>query len=589
MRINLSKSITIRTMVIILCLCTCLLFVGCADVTLQQEGMATLVLKNGAVYTVEDDNPTAEAIAVIGDEIVYVGDNSGVEKFIDESTEVIDLEQKMVLPGFFDSHIHVPTDAIAKVNDVYLSDVLSKEEYLLRINEYVESHPDAEIIAGGGWAFGPFGDEGPQKEDLDAISSEKPIALYSIDHHAVWVNSKTLEMAGITKETKDPQGGLIQRKSDGTPSGALVDTAMSLIDEVAGIKYYSDQQFLEAFKYFQELSHSFGIVGAQSLSSGIDDQRAWELVKTLEDKDELKIRISAAYNVVPETDVEETISIMNQAKKFNSDWLKVQTVKLFVDGVVEGKTGLLLEPYAPEAEMPEEYKGEKIWNDDILFKMVNEVDEAGYQMHIHTIADGGVNQALNAIEDAFKNNGKRDARHTFAHVTLIDENDIPRMAELGVIAAMQPPWMYKDPFFYALEEQMLGKERAERMYVIRDMADAGIIISGGSDNPVTPDYRPLTGIEIGVTRNSPYTGEQGKEEYSRRPDQNLTVMEMIEAYTINAAYQMFMEDVTGSIKVGKKADFVILENDITKIDPQQISETEIIYTISGGDIVYSLK
>lgn len=281
------------------------------------------------------------------------------------------------------------------------------------------------------------------------------------------------------------------------------------------------------------------------------------------------------------------IQALRDGQQYASDMQSITTVKTMVDGVPEGKTAYLLKPYAKEAGMPADYKGNSMWNDDHLRKFVAAIDKAGFRVHIHAMGDGGVHQVLDAIENAYNQNGKRDGRHIIAHATLVDKPDVARMAKLGVYGAMQPIWFYKDPMFSTLEKQMFGEERFKNEYAIKDMLDAGIIMTGSADAPVTPDDRPLVGIEVGVTQSSPYPDHQNDPEYVRDANQRVSVLDMLRMYTINGAKEMSMEKIIGSIEVGKKADMVVLGQDITKIKPQDIAETEIINTIFSGKIIYA--
>lgn len=257
------------------------------------------------------------------------------------------------------------------------------------------------------------------------------------------------------------------------------------------------------------------------------------------------------------------------------------------DGVTEGKTAVFVEPYDRHAGMGDHYHGESEWTVDQFKQMVSALDKNSVQLHVHAIGDGAVNMALNAFEEAAKVNGARDSRHTITHISSIQDSDIPRMAKLGVAASLQPFWFYKDQYF-DLEKSMIGEARALAMYPTRTMWDKGVTITGGSDYGPTPDYRPLFGIETGVTRNSPYPGEQDTD-MIRNSAQGLTVQEMLESFTKNVAYEMHRSDDLGSIKVGKKADLVVLDRDITKIASKDISETPVVYTIVDGKIVYEGK
>lgn len=552
---------------------------------------ASLVLKNGIVYTMEKSQPTAQAIAAKNGKIIYVGSTKGVQKYVDKNTKVIDLKGKMVAPGFMDGHTHIESLWVTKLFQVDLTTLKSKQEYIKAVSDFRKNHPHDKIILGNGWQNGPFKladgtNPGPQKEDLDAVVSDIPVILYSIDQHSVWVNSKALEMAGITKNTKAPKGGMIEHNADGSPRGVLREGATNLVNKVSDLFKLTKEQYKQAILKYQEEMHSYGMTGVMTFQ--LKGVPVIDAIGELEKEGKLTMRVSGAYFVDPGDNPKEVVKTIKAAKqKYHSDWLQVHTAKLFADGVTEGKTALFLEPYTKNAGMGPNFRGDSVWKVDEFNKMVAAMDKAGIQVHIHAIGDGAVNMSLNAIEKAAKANGVRDSRHTITHISAISDKDIPRMKALKVIASLQPFWFYKDQY-YELEKAMVGEKRALAFYPARKMWDKGVTIAGSSDYPPTPDYRPLNSIETGVTRNSPYPGEQDKN-MVRNASQALTVREMLQAVTKNVAYQIFREKDLGTLKVGKKADMVVLDRDITKIKPKNISETPVDYTIVGGKIVFKRK
>lgn len=556
------------------------------DVEVSHD-QATLVLKNGKVFTMEEDQPQAEAVAIKDGEIQFVGSSSDVEKYVGKDTEVIDLEGKMVSPGFMDGHTHPPGLWTSKLFEVYLAELESHEEYVQAVADFREKNPKAKIITGDGWVNGPYEqadgtNPGPKKEDLDAVVSDIPVMLYSIDKHSVWVNSKALEIAGITKDTVVPKGGMIERNPDGSPRGVLREGAMDLLADVQALSNLTDEQYKEAILEFQKEMHSFGMTGVMNMSGG---DRSLKVLNELEKEGKLTMRVANAIVFGPETQPEEAVAkIQDAGKKYNSDWLSVNTVKLFADGVTEGKTALFVEPYTKNAGMGSHHHGDANWKKDTFNKMVSKLDKEDIQVHIHAIGDGAVKMGLDALELARKENKENNSRHTITHISAIQDSDISRMANLDVIASLQPFWFYKDQY-YDLEKAMIGEERALAMYPAREMWDAGVTIASSSDYPPTPDYRPLNAIETGATRNSPYPEEQDTE-LVRNLDQALTVKEMLQSYTKNVAYQIYRENDLGSLKAGKKADMVVLGEDLTNIEPKNISETSIVYTIVDGKIVF---
>ncbi|MEG2187769.1 MAG: amidohydrolase family protein [Clostridia bacterium] len=541
----------------------------------------------------DKDHSVATAVAVKDDKIVYVGDDAGAKKLIGDGTKVIELNGEMVLPGFVDSHIHAASGWIADMFQCNLALIEPVEaDYLAAVKAFSEKNPDLKVIIGQSFQVKAFGDNGPTKEALDAIVSDRPVVISDTSQHSTWANSKAIEMAGITKDTPDPDGGKIYRAADGSASGYFADVFM--FNDILALGATTLEQYEAAWMEWQKEANSFGVTsfsdGGILAGTTFAPEERWAMVDRL--KNEGKLTLRANMSVIPTPNdasdeaLEKIIKLYDDNQKYNSDYQVVRTVKAFIDGVVEGRTGLLLEPYDAAAGTAPDYKGVPIWSQENLNKLVAAVDKAGYSMHMHTIADGSTRMGIDAIENAIKTNGTKGSRHVQTHITIMDPSDISRMADLGIIAAMQPTWFYRDPVFSQLEEQMLGKERFARMYVIKDMLDAGIKMTGSADYNVLPDYRPLSGIEAATTQCSPYEGQDTDPAYVRNADQAATLMQMLEAYTINGAYQMGMEDKIGSIEVGKLADLVVLAKDLTKLELKDIAETQVLTTMIGGKIVF---
>jgi len=554
---------------------------------------ATLVLRGGVVQTMDESRSQATAIAVKDDEIIYVGDDQGLEALIGKDTKVIELNGQMVLPGFVDSHIHSASGWITDMYECNLAGVEATEEaYVQALSEFAEANPDLSVIIGSGFQVNAFGELGPSKEALDAIDSERPIIVRDTSLHSVWVNSKTMEMVGVTEETPNPAGGKIYHNEDGSLRGYFADCM--IFGDIYQMAAITMEQYEAAWMNWQAEANSFGITsfsgGGFLSATTMSKTDIWEMVDRLEDAGTLTLRANVPYLFEATEDLDEGLNemldTMDEAQQYASDYQVIETVKTFLDGVVEGRTGYLLEPYAESAGTEADYRGEPLWGEAFLKEMIAAVDKRGYSMHMHSISDGSTRMGVDAIEAAIKTNGTTDPRHILAHITLIDPAEIPRMAEYGIIAAMQPTWFYRDPWFSALEEQMLGEERFNRMYVIKDMVDGGIIMTGSADYSVLPDYRPLVGIEAGTTQCSPYPGQDTDPTYIRNADQAVSLMRMLEMYTINGAYQMGLDDKIGSLEVGKLADMVILDQDLFELELKDVAEVEVNGTIIGGKVVF---
>lgn len=567
---------------------------GCAESTVPEPAptepvttgeVADLVFKNGHVQTMVSEADVAQAVAVRGNTIVYVGDDAGIEAFVGDATQVIDLEGGFLSPGFMDGHIHAPATWLDQLFNIYLEGKTTNEEYLATIEKFVKEHPDQDAYFGRPFMLNAYqqpdgSNPGPSKADLDAICPDKPVMITDVSGHSAWVNSKAFELAGIDASTPNPEGGVIYRDAEGNPSGCVTDTAYDLV-QAAVPATTSFEQMEEALEKFMSEANSYGITGITNITRGGLDIN--ELYHRLDEEGKLKLRMRIVTTMDPAYTYDEVFDAIKGSAAFESEMVNANTVKIFYDGVTESGTAVMIEPYLEAAGLGAAWHGSPIWSSEDFNRMVRDFDAAGVQVHVHAIGDGAVNGTINAYEQALQANGKRDARHTITHVCAIQRDDIKRMADLGIIGALQFLWMYGDPL-YELEAAYIGEERALAMYPTKDMVEAGIVVSGASDAPVTP-YVVLDEIEVGVTRNSPFPSEEDTDMH-RWAEQALTPYQMLEAYTKNVAYQNFMEDLVGTVEVGKRADLVVLDQNILEVEPRQISKSTVLYTVSDGRIVY---
>lgn len=569
---------------------------GCSAPTQQSvtsagqpaEEAADLVFTNGHVQTLVSENDTAEAVAVRAGSIAYVGDAAGAEAFVGDSTKVIDLEGQFLCPGFMDGHLHGPQPYYEQMFQISIPDgTMDNDEYLRIIQAFVEEHPDDEVYYGGPFMQNAYmqpdgSNPGPQKDDLDAICSDKPVMIRDVSHHSYWVNSKALEIAGITADTPDPDGGSIVRNAAGEPSGLLTDAAKNLVASKIEVPY-SVENMREAYDAFQGYCHSLGITGLTNINLSGEELIHAEALHQMDEAGDLHLRQQFLVWGQPGMGYTGIKEKLDAVERYESEMFQTGTVKIVYDGVTEGATAVMLEPYSPAAGKGEGWMATSDWPTDEFNQVVAELDKNGYQVHVHAIGDGAVRTSLDAYEQAIAANGERDARHTMVHVCAITPEDIERAAQLKVVCDLQFLWMYNDPLCH-LETAFIGKERAFAMYPAKNMLEAGCILSGGSDGAVTA-FDPLLEIEVGITRNSPFPGEED-EDFYRWPEQGLTAYQMLEMYTKNVAYENYLEDVCGTVEVGKKADFVVLDRNILTVDPKEISETKVVRTISNGDIVF---
>jgi len=535
---------------------------------------ANLILINGSVYTVDKNRTWAQAVAIAGDQIVYVGSSEGVESYIGSETCVKDLEGKMVLPGFVDAHAH-PSQAMDLVGNISLYSLDSLEEYKKGIAEYVECHPDVKVYRGSGWADTLFPNLGPTKEILDTIIPDQPIAIISYDGHSMWVNSVTLERAQINKNTPDPEGGRIERDpKTGQPSGTLRETAFKLVESV--IPEYSIEERKKALLAYQEMANRVGITMSHD---AMLDTQSIAAFNALAEDDQLKMRFRGAITLEPKQGIKQQIeAVVEERSKNTHSFFQTHAAKIFVDGVVEGGTAYLLEPYDHKPE----FRGEPIWNPEILSNVCAALDEKAIQIHFHVIGDAAVSITLDALENAHKTNGRRDSRHLITHLQLVAPKDIQRFKQLGVIGVPQPFWFKIDDYYRELALPYLGKNRADRQYPMQSFFEAGVIMASASDFPVTIPFDPLIAIQIGRTRLD--IVETTEEVLC--PEERASLEDMITSFTYNGAYANFLENETGSIEVGKRADVIVLDQNLFEIPPKEIAETKVLLTFVDGIEVF---
>ena len=537
------------------------------------------------MQTMVSEGDVASAVVIAGNKIVYVGDDSGIDAFAGDNTQAIDLDGKFVSPGSIDGHIHAPGNWFTKLYQIDLTGLSTNEEYLEAIRSFVEAHPEEEGYIGSPFMLNAYqlpdgSNPGPLKEDLDAICPDKPILIHDVSYHAAWVNSKALEMAGVTADTPDPEGGLFYRNEKGEPSGCVSDAAKGIVFAIMPNTITNDK-LKKAMRKFMEEANSYGITGITNITQGGLD--IIDMYHKVEDEGNLTLRMRVVPTMKEGRTYDEVLSAIKSYNDSATDMISSNTVKIFYDGVTERGTAVFLEPYQESTGLGDHWCGEPIWSQEDFTRLVHDFDAEGVQVHVHAMGDGAVHGTLDAFEEARATNGKRDARHTITHVCAITDEDIQRMADLDVVANLQFLMMYHDDLM-DLERAYIGDKRAMAMYPTKHMAEAGICISGSSDAPVIP-FAPLDAIEAGVTRNSPYPEEEDTD-MTHWPEQGLTAYQLLEAYTKNDAYQNFMDDIIGTVEVGKFADLVVLDTNILETDAKAISDTRVIYTISDGRIVY---
>jgi predicted amidohydrolase YtcJ len=539
---------------------------------------ADLVLRGGAVYTMDAARSWAEAVAVRGDTIVYVGPDRGVADYIGPRTRVVDLAGKMVLPAFQDAHIHPVAGGVGYMSCA-LYGVEGKDAYLKAVAAYAAQHPDKPWIRGEGWSLAAFSPTGiPDRALLDAVVPDRPVYLESSDGHQAWVNSKALQIAGITRDTPDPAGGRIDHDAAGEPIGSLQDSAMDLVSDK--IPPVTEKEKLEGLRYALKMLNGYGVVSFQDADVQLDGTTAYRSLDTYRALDAaggLTARVVLSLWWDRNKGEEQIAGFLEARRKYTHGHVRATTVKIMQDGVMEVRTAAMLKPYLGTPGGT----GLVMVEPEALKRAVTHLDKDGFQVHFHAIGDAAIRQCLDAVEAARRANGPRDARHHIAHLELIDPADIPRFRQLGVVANFQPLWAFADDYITDLTLPLLGPERARWLYPIGSVLRSGAVVAFGSDWSVS-SANPLEELEVAVTRMGP-NGET-KEPFI--PEERIDLKDALAAFTIGAAYVNFQDATTGSIERGKLADLIVLDHNLFAIDPAQISDTKVLLTLFGGKAVH---
>lgn len=538
----------------------------------KNGSVAELVLKNGIIHTMNGAGDRAEALAVKDGKFLVIGTNREIDRFVGKETKVIDLGGKLVLPGFIDSHCH-PSAAIEQFGAAALFGMRSVADYQKAIVDFVKAHPGAAVIRGSGWSNTVFGPAGPDKAILDEVVRDLPVALSSEDGHSTWVNSRTLRLAGVTKATQNPPGGIIERDpKTGEPNGTLRESASDLVSKV--IPDFTVEELARGLEEYQTMALAFGITTAHDASLGVggNDLKAY---KTLERAAKLRMRFRASLYTDPEKGLEQVREQAAERDRNTGPFFQTRAAKIFIDGVIEGGTAYLKEPYAHKPG----FRGEPLWAPEALNSICAGLDKAGFQLHFHAIGDAAVAEALDGITYAAKVNGGRDARPMLTHLQLVSPEDVLRFKALGAVAVTQPFWFMKDDYYSNIQVPYLGLKRADKEYPMESFFKAGATVTSSSDYTVTIPCDPLQAIQIGMTRSRPGLTDPGAVLW---PGERASLEQMISSFTINGAYANFLENTTGTIEPGKSADLVVFDKNLFDLPADKIGTAKVILTLFEG-------
>ncbi len=537
-----------------------------------------LIFTNGIVYTVDAKRSRHEAVAVEEGRIVAVGPVAEVGGLAGPRTRVIDLGGRLLLPGFVDAHMHASM-AVQDLYQVSLAACASVADCVAAVARFAAEHPDLPFVRGHGWSDSYMPRLGPLATDLDAVVPDRPVLLTDDSYHSVWLNGAGLRAAGIDASTPDPPNGVIERLSDGSPSGTLREGPAYVAERA--LPTYSAEQSREGIIHFQRAvagPHGLTTVQDASLLPGRDT--ALEAYETLQAAGELTTRFCLSLWL------DETLPLGAQIEaavaeraRHAGPLVSAAWVKLFPDGVIEGHTAYLKEPYADQPG----FCGDPVWSQAAIDEASVAAARAGFRLHYHCIGDAATAMALDAIAAAKAACGDAVERPLITHLQVVDLADLPRFTELGVIAVPQPYWFLKEDLYHARQVPYLGRERAEREYPMRSFWKHGIVVASASDYPVPPPVDPLVAIQRAVLRRDP----ADPSEPPLWPEEAVTVEQAVESFTANGAYAMGVEGETGSIEVGKAADLVVLDRDILSIPAEEITDANVELTVFGGRPVYA--
>lgn len=570
--------------------------------------MNNLILLNGRIFSVSGDGKRERgtAIAIADGRIKAIGTDDEIREYIDADSQVIDCGGNSIVPAFTDGHLHTAMAASIFENCNLFEISCTEEEtsddavnkYVQEVKKFIEERPDQANYRGTGWnrAFFNGGCRNmrwPNRHDLDAICADKPVVLESYCQHMMWTNTKAIELAGLSADTKDPVNGTITRDETGYPDGVFMEMeALDLIKKGLPGYDYSVEQYKNAFLRFQEeiaLPAGIGMV-----NDCMSTDNYIEAMKQLAEEKKLKLRARGSYLI---DDLKDHESIKAFGRRKGSDDIdetfRIDTLKVFFDG-----NYAMLEPYEEDyikdSGLPEGYKGDLFYSDEEARDGLTVAAETGMQIHIHAMGDAGIKQAVEGLAFAQEKSGKQ-MRNVIAHLMAVDPADIRTMGKAGIMANVQPRWMTYDTDIESSSFVLFGKEKSLNFYPYKSFLNEGVHAACGTDFPVLPSLNPFEGIECGVTRCIYKEASFYEERFDGKPlgpednptKECVSLEELIRSYTYEGAYQNFIEEESGSIEIGKSADLVILDSNLEQVAPRKLHYVTPEKTIFRGEIVYS--
>ena len=524
---------------------------------------ADVIIANARIFTCDESSPYAEAVAIKGNRIIYVGSKEGAEAFQQKSTCLVDGQGHTLTPGFIDTHVHLLWGSIW-MGTAQLQEVRTKEDLKNVLLDFANKNRTDLWVVGRGIRYGIV----CTRQELDEILADRPVYIGAFDGHTGWANTKALELAGILNDDgPEMVNGIIVRDGDGIASGELRESdAMNAVLNLVPLSDANRKRELLQLA-IREFNRT-GITSVHNMNGDLEELLAYA---ALEDAGEMNLRIYVPYHVKPET-TEDMLDEAAVMAKLQMDYVRGGAAKFFMDGVWESYTAFNVDPYADEPDV----KVEPIFSLEHFTRMASLCDKMGLQIAVHCCGDAAVRQTLDGYEAIQNMNGKRDSRHRVEHIEVCQASDMPRFKELGVIASMQtshaPFSLEDDPVW----TKRTGPQRWPLAFPWRSLKNAGAHLSLGSDWTVAP-FDPMINIYVTLNRQKWSPDD---------PDQRLTLEECILGYTRDAAYTEFMENQKGKVKEGYLADLVLFSHDLFALNPEEIRSAKAVLTMMDGRIVY---
>lgn len=530
---------------------------------------ATHVFKNGNVYTVNEQQEWADAVAIKDNKIIFVGSNAEVEKYVTTNTTVTDLSGKMMMPGFHDVHMHPIESASENTHFAISVEENDAENFINKIKSASQANPGSGWLIGYGHSiFTLLESARSPLAIIDEAVSNRPVIIMEQTSHSMWVNSAALALAGFTKETPHPTGGrILHDESTGELNGVLIDNAGNIVMDIAMApttqSLKNDYDGLIEYTLPELAKHGITSISDARSFWKRDDHKTW--LKAAEN-DAMTARVAVGLWAYPSAnDAEQLANLKALYTNDTNSYLKFNQIKLYSDGIIVNATSAMIAPYNIDLIGISENKGLNYFSQERIEKYIVELEPTGFDFHMHAIGDRGIREALNAVENA----GSEQGRHRITHVEVVDSTDIPRFAELNVTADAQVAGDFTNPEHWHENDELIGAVRADNAVPIKSLDAAGARVTLSSDWNVSP-FNPFIGLQNAVTR----------------APQELSLARAIKAYTLNSAYVMRQEDKVGSIEVGKLADLVVLDRNIFDISENTINQTKVVLTVFDGEIIY---